>query len=218
MENNTITSENLNEVETLNENAKTSMSTAYVAKIGLLAALASIVMIFQIPMWFAPSFYKLDLSDTVVLIGGFALNPMAVVYIQLIKIGLNFLIDGTVTAGVGELANFLMGVSLAFPAAYIYHKNKSFQSAIIGLAVGTVAICVTGCVLNLYFLIPAYSKGYGIPIDALVGMGTAVNSNITSLNELILFATLPFNFVKATLNGAATLILYKKLSKALFIK
>lgn len=194
------------------------MSTAYIAKIGLLAALASIVMIFQIPLWFAPSFYKLDLSDTVVLIAGFALNPMAVVYIQFVKICMNFLIDGTTTAGVGELANLIMGISLSYPAAYIYHKKKSLKSAIIGLVAGTIAICITGSLLNLYFLIPAYSKAYGMPMEALVSMGTAVNSNITSLNQLILFATLPFNFVKAIINSAATLILYKKLSKVLMIK
>lgn len=205
-------------MEITNTNKKTNMSTVYVAKVGLLAALAAIVMVFQIPLWFAPSFYQVDLSDTVVLIGGFALNPMAVVYIQMIKIFLNFLIDGTVTAGVGELANFIMGVALAFPAAMIYHRNKSMKSAMIGLAVGTVAITIAGALLNLYFLIPAYSTAFGMPIDALVGMGTALNPNITSLNELILLATVPFNLVKASINSAATLMLYKKLSTVLMLK
>ncbi len=195
-----------------------SMSTVYLAKIGLLAAISAIVMIFQIPLWFAPSFYKLDLSDTVALIGGFALNPMAVVYIQLVKIILNFLIDGTVTGGVGELANFIMGVSFCFTASYIYHRNKTLKSAIIGMICGTIAICITGGLLNLYFLIPAYSVAYDIPMDALIGMGTAVNPNITDLNGLILFATIPFNFVKAFINSIATIILYKKLSKVLMIK
>lgn len=194
----------------------TTMPIVYIAKIGLLSAIAAIVMIFQVPLWFAPSFYKLDLSDTVVLIGGFALNPIATVYIQTIKIFLNFLIDGTATAGIGELANFLMGISFAFPASYIYHKNKSIKSAVIGLLVGTVSICISGCLLNLYLLIPAYSKGYGL--DALIGMGTAVNPKITDLNQLILFATLPFNLVKAIVNSIVTLILYKRLSKALKIK
>lgn len=195
-----------------------SMSAVYIAKIGLLSSIATIVMMFQVPIWFAPSFYKFDLSDTVVLIGGFALNPMAVVYIQLIKNLLNLLIDGTTTAGIGELSNFIMGVSLALPPALIYHKNKSFKNAIIGLVVGTFLICLTGGLLNLYILIPTYAKVYGMPIESLVGMGTAVNSNITNLNQLILFATIPFNLLKATLNSIATIFLYKRLSKALMMK
>lgn len=197
---------------------KTSMSTVYMAKIGLLGAVSAIIMIFQLPLPFAPSFYKLDLSDTISLIGGFALNPMAVVYIQMVKILLNFLIDGTSTGGVGEFANFLMGVSLCYTATFIYHKNKSFKFAVIGLVFGTIAIVITGGLLNLYLLIPAYSKAYGIPIDALVGMGTAVNPNITDLNGLILMATVPFNIVKGIVNSIATILLYKKLSKALMIK
>lgn len=197
---------------------KTSMSTVYLAKIGLLGAISTIIMIFQIPLPFAPSFYKLDLSDTVALIGGFALNPMAVVYIQMIKIFLNFLIDGTTTGGVGELANFIMGVAFCYTATFVYHKNKSFKFAIIGLLLGTIAITISGGFLNLYLLIPAYSKAYGMPIDALVGMGTAINPNITDLNGLILMATIPFNIVKGIVNSIATIILYKKLSKALMIK
>lgn len=204
--NNTITKKN------------TTMSTVYIAKVGLLSALATIVMLLQIPVWFAPSFYKLDLSDTIALIGGFALNPIAVVYIQLIKIFLNFLIEGTATGGVGELANFLMGVSFCFTAASIYHCKKSLKTAIIGLVAGTVAICISGGLLNLYLLIPAYSAAYGLPMEALIGMGTAVNPAITDLNGLILFATIPFNFFKGLINSIATLILYKKLSQVLMIK
>lgn len=218
MKNNTVTSENLNEVDTSTKTTKTTMSTAYVAKIGLLASLSAITMIFQIPLWFAPSFYQVDLSDTIVLIGGFALNPIAVVYIQMVKIFLNLLFDGTTTGGVGELANFIMGVSLAFPASYIYHKNKSIKSAVIGLAVGTVGICITGALLNCYLLLPVYAKVFGMPIDALVAMGTAVNPNITGLTQFILLAVVPFNIVKAVINSIVTIMLYKKLSTVLMLK
>lgn len=187
------------------------MSTDFIAKICMLGALATVLSTITINVWFAPSFYKLEISDAAILIGGFALGPIAVAYMQLIKILLSFFISGTTTAGVGELASFFMGISFVMPASAIYQHKKKFKNAIIGLAVGTVTLCVIGGLLNLYLLIPAYSEGYGLPIEVLVGMGTSVNPAITTLNELILYATIPFNFMKAVINSIITLVLYQKI-------
>lgn len=186
------------------------MSTDFIAKICMLGALSTVLATISMQVWFAPSFYKLEISDAIILLGGFALGPIAVAYMQLIKILLSFFISGTVTAGVGELASFLMGISFVMPAAAIYHRKKDLKSAIIGLTVGTITLCVAGALLNLYLLIPAYSKGYGLPIEVLVGMGTSINPSITTLNELILYATIPFNFMKAVINSVITLVLYSK--------
>lgn len=198
-------------------NSATSMSTDFIAKICMLGALSTIIATISMQVWFAPSFYKLEISDSIILLGGFALGPIAVAYMQLIKILLSFFISGTVTAGVGELASFLMGISFAMPATAIYQRKKDFKSAIVGLALGTASLCVVGALLNLYLLIPAYSKGYGLPIEVLVGMGTAVNESITNLNELILYSTIPFNALKALINSVITLALYQKVVPFLLI-
>ena len=65
-----------------------------ICKIVILSALAAVIMLFEIPLFFAPSFYKLDLSDLVALIGGFAMGPGAGALIQLLKNLLNILLDG----------------------------------------------------------------------------------------------------------------------------
>ena len=42
---------------------KKGMSVSMITKIALLSALAGVLMLFETPLWFAPSFYKLDLSE-----------------------------------------------------------------------------------------------------------------------------------------------------------
>lgn len=186
-----------------------TMTTDFIAKVAMLAALSTVIATISMPLPFAPSFYKLEISDSVILLGGFFLGPVAVSYMQLFKILLSFFITGTVTSGVGELASFLMGLALCIPASIIYQMKRGWKSAIIGLLAGTVFLGVVSGLLNYYFLIPAYSKGFNLPMEALIGMGTSVNESILTLEDLILYATVPFNIVKALVNSAVTLVAYQ---------
>ena len=82
-----------------------------VVQVGMLAALALILMFFEIPLPFAPSFYEIDFSEVPVLIGCFTMGPLAGTAVELVKILLALVLKGTTTAGVGEIANFLIGCS-----------------------------------------------------------------------------------------------------------
>ncbi len=194
---------------------KNRMPIKTVAKIGILGAIATVLMLFEIPLWFAPSFYEIDLSEVVVMIGGFALGPIAGVFIELVKILLNLLLNGTVTAGVGELANFVIGCAYILPAAILYRRKKTFKSAILGMVIGTVSITVVGAIMNLYVMLPAYVALAGFPMEALIGMGSAVNPAIDSVGTLVLFATVPFNLIKGIITSLLVGILYKRLSPIL---
>ena len=189
----------------------------YVAKVGVLSAVAAILMLFEIPLWFAPSFYELDLSELPILIGGFALGPLAAVLMELVKNLLNLLMNGTTTAFVGEFANFVTGCAFVLPATLIYKYHKTRKGAIIGLSVGALSLVVVGAVMNYFVLIPTFSSFYGLPIDAIVAMGTKVNGAITDLTTLIVFAVMPFNLLKAAVCSLLTMLLYKRLSKILHI-
>ena len=123
------------------------------AQIGMLSAIATVLMLFEIPLPFAPSFYEIDFSEVPVLVGCFAMGPVAGAAIELIKILLNFAINGTITAGVGELANFLLGCSFVVPAGIIYRKMHTRKGAIIGMATGTVLMTIFGCFLNAFVLL-----------------------------------------------------------------
>ena len=69
---------------------RSRMSVNTIAKVSILGALAFLVMLFEIPLPFAPAFYKLGFDEVIVLIGGFALGPWAAVCIEALKIALNY--------------------------------------------------------------------------------------------------------------------------------
>ena len=186
------------------------MSINLMTKIGLLAALAGVLMLFEFPLWFAPPFYELDLSELPVLIGTLALGPLAGVFIELVKILLNLAMNGTVTFGVGEAANFLIGCAFILPVGLIYKKYPSFKGLSIGLGVGIISLCAVGALANYFLLLPVYSVAFGIPLDGLVAMGSAVNPAITNMATFILWAVVPFNLLKGTLISLLGYILYKK--------
>lgn len=186
-----------------------------IVQIGMLGAIAVVLMLFEIPLPFAPSFYKIDLSEIPVLIGCFAMGPLAGAIIEFVKILLNFVVNGTYTAGVGELANFVIGCSFCVPAGLIYKKHKTKNDAFIGMVVGTVVMIVIGCVMNVFVLLPTYAKAFGMPMDALIGMGNAVNPYITNLTTFAMLAVAPFNLIKGIVVSAVVLLIYKKISPIL---
>ncbi len=181
----------------------------------MLGAISVVLMLFEIPLWFAPPFYELDFSEVPILIGAFALGPVAGMMIEMIKILLNLVITGTPTAGVGELANFLIGCSFVVPAAIIYHKNKTLKSAISGLIIGTVCMVVLGSFMNAFVLLPAFAYFTKMPVDALVAAGTKVNPGINSMSTFILYAVTPFNILKGVAVSLITLLIYKRISRVI---
>ena len=108
-----------------NANAKSRTKVRMMVQIGMLAAISVVLMQFEVPLPFAPAFYKIDFSEVPVLVGCFAMGPFAGAVIELIKIILHVAISGTTTAGVGDVANFLIGCAFIIPAGLIYKKKKT---------------------------------------------------------------------------------------------
>ena len=93
---------------------RSNTKVRYMTQVGMLSAVATVLMLFEFPLPFVPDFYKIDISEIPVLLGTFAMGPLAGVMTECIKILLNFVINGTTTGGIGELANFLIGCSFTF--------------------------------------------------------------------------------------------------------
>ena len=85
----------------------------------------------------------------------------------------------------------------------------------IGLAIGTLVMTVFGSAFNAIYLLPKFAEMFGMPLDAIVGMGTQVNSAINSVSTLVLFAVVPFNLLKGIIVSALTFLLYKRISSIL---
>ena len=196
-------------------NARQKTNVRRMAQMGMLAAISVVLMLFEIPLPFAPAFYEIDFSEVPVLVGSFAMGPLAGAGIEFLKILLNFAVNGTDTAGVGEFANFLIGCALVVPAALVYRKRRTKSGAVIGMIVGTAFMTFVGCFLNACVLLPAYAKAFGMPMDALVGMGAAVNHYITDLTTFAVFAVAPFNLLKGFLVSLIVLLIYKKIRPVL---
>lgn len=190
--------------------------TRTLVEIGMLGAIATVLMLFEFPIPFlAPPFYEMDFSEVPVLVGAFALGPAAGATIELIKILINLMINGTATAFVGEIGNYLLGCSFIIPAAVIYKKKKSKKNAVIAMATGTIAMTVFGCFLNAYVLLPTYAAAFGMPIDVIISMGTSINASITNVMTFVVIAVAPFNIFKGLIVSLITLLIYKHISPIL---
>ena len=201
---------------TANPTVRTTTTTRTIVCVGMLAAISTILMLFEFPLPFiAPGFYELDFSEVPILIGAFALGPVAGVLTELVKILLNLVINGTNTAFVGEFANFVMGCAFVVPASVIYKRKKSRQHAMIGLVAGTVIMSAAAVFINALVLLPAYAKAFGMPVDAFVQMGTAINPAINGIWTFVLLAVAPFNLIKGVLVSVITVLLYKHISPIL---
>lgn len=192
-------------------NKKTETSVRKLVQIGMLSAIAVVLMLFEIPLPFAPAFYEIDFSEVPVMIGCFVMGPAAGAVIELIKILLNLIINGTLTAGVGEAANFVIGCCLCVPAGLVYKYQRTRKGALIGMITGTLIMTIAGCFINAYVMLPTYAAAFQMPIDALVAMGTAINANITDLFTFVILAVAPFNLLKGVLVSLIVFLIYKKI-------
>ncbi len=188
------------------------LSTRKIAMIGMFSAIAAILMVFEIPVPFAPSFYKLDFGDLPALIGTFAFGPVAGVMIEFCKVLLKLLFKSTSSAFVGDLANFVIGCSFLLPASAIYLVRKNKKHALIGAIVGTIVMTVFGTLLNAIYLLPKFAQMYGMPLDAIVEMGSVINPAINNVTTFVIFAVAPLNLLKGGLVSLITILVYKKLS------
>lgn len=188
----------------------------WITKVAILSAMAFILMLIEFPLPFiAPSFYELDFSEVPVLIGAFALGPVAGGTIELVKILLNLIFNGTDTGFIGEFSNLVTGLVFVLPAAFVYKYKKTKVSAFLGLLTGGLSMVVLGCFINAYVMLPLYSKLIPIPIEAIIGMGTAIWPAIDSIFKFVLLCVAPFNLIKVILVSAVTMLLYKRLSPLL---
>ncbi|MFO7635718.1 MAG: ECF transporter S component [Clostridia bacterium] len=190
------------------------ITTAWLVRVALLGAVASVLMFLEISLPFVPPFLKLDFSDIPAFLAGFALGPLAGVMVLLIK---NVVHGFTASWSffVGELANFLIGLSFVLPASLIYARNKNRKSALVGMVVGGLVMTVFAALANYFALIPLYATVLGIPVEVIVGMSKEMNPAIVDLKTLVLIGIMPFNLFKAFVNTLIVMLIYKRLSPIL---
>lgn len=169
-------------------------STKKLVLLAMLAAVAYlIVALVRIPVVL---FLKYEPKDVVITIGGFLLGPMASLIIStLVSLIEMFTISDT--GPIGCLMNLLSTCSFACTAAFIYKKKHSLNGAVAGLLIGSLFMTMIMLLWN-WLITPLY-------------MGV----ERSAIETMLLPVFLPFNLLKAGLNTALTLCLYKPLVTAL---
>lgn len=195
----------------VNTRKSSLFSTPSLTRMAILVAVASILFLIEIPV---VAFYKLDLSNIPVLLGAFSMGPLAGVIILALKAVIGLLHSSS--AGVGELADFLMGAAFVIPAAVIYHRNKTRKTALIGMAVGTLCMVVVSVLANKYIMLPFYMGAYHMDMDGILKFANV--GGVDSEWKLLLLITGPFNLLKGVVLSIVTGLIYKPLSPILHAK
>lgn len=163
-------------------------------KMGLMAALSIVLaLLVRFPL-FVP-FLEYDAADIPILIVAFAYGPLHGVALTFVV----SVIQGiTVSAGsgwIGIVMHFVSTSAFCLIAGFIYRYNRKFAGAVWGLVAGAIASALIMCGLNLVFM-PMF-----------------LNTSLDEVKGMILPVILPFNLVKAGINSAVTLVLYKHVKR-----
>jgi riboflavin transporter FmnP len=195
---------------------KKKFTTKQIILTGMLAAIAGVLMSWEIPLPLMPPFYKFDFSLVPSIVGLFLMGPVEGALIEIIKLIIKLILSGTNSMYVGELVNLMSIILFTLPTWFVYKKlGANRKAAIIALMVG---ICIkTGaeCFSNAYISLPLYAKAMKISVDEIVKSVQIVNSRITSLQSLIIYATIPFNLFKLIVNGTIGYVIYDRLLSAM---
>mgnify|MGYP002738036536 CR=1 FL=1 len=117
------------------------------------------------------------------------------------------------------MLNIIMSIAVivAFStiSAGIYFIKKDKKHAVIGMAVATIVMSLAGILTNYYMIIPFYIKAMGMPLDAIVELGSAANPMIVDLKTMIIYGVTPFNLLKGAIISVVVALIYKKVSPTL---
>ena len=170
------------------------MKVKKMVTLSMLAAIAYLMVnLIRIPVIL---FLKYEPKDVIITIGGFLFGPMASFVVSFV-VSLLEMVTISETGIIGGIMNLISTCSFACVAAFVYKKQHTLKGAIAGLALGSALMVVTMLLWN-WLITPLYM---GVDRATVEGM--------------LIPTFLPFNLLKAGLNSALTIGLYKPLSTAL---
>ena len=144
------------------------------------------------------------------LVGTFALGPVAGAIIEIVKILVKLVLKPTSTGFVGELANLTFGCAMVIPAGLIYQFKKTRKGAMAALTAGTLLMSVTAIVGNALVMLPFYSNF--MPLENIIAAGAAINPAVSNVWTFAFICVGPFNVIKGIVVSVITTLVYKHIS------
>lgn len=170
------------------------VNTRQMILLAMFAAVAYVVMLVgRVPVI---AFLSYDPKDVVIAVCGFLFGPVSAFVVALV-VCLVEMFTASTTELVGFVMNLLSTCTFACTASLIYKYKRTLSGAILGLAAGSVLMVGVMLLWN-WLITPLY-------------MGVERSTVAAMLVPMFL----PFNGLKAGINAALTLGLYKPLTTAL---
>ena len=141
-------------------------------------------------------FLTYEPKDVILTIGAFIFGPIAGLVMALVVCLIEMITIST-TGPIGLVMNFLSSAVFIGVSSIIYHRNKKMSRAITGLAAGSLSLIAIMLLWN-YIMTPIYM---GVSREQVLALFIPV--------------LIPFNAIKAGLNSALILFLYKAVVTAL---
>lgn len=177
--------------------AKEIFSTKNLTTLAVFVAVGYGLSWLEFPLFPAVEFLKLDFSNLITMLAGYMFGPLGVVIVEGLKQLLIFLTHSS-TAGVGQLANFIMTAAFAIPPSLLYLFKKGKKWVLIGMAIGSVAQILVALLCNRYITFPLY-------------MGAGAKAVFNSVWLYIV----AFNAVKVVIISVLTFLIYKRFNRVL---
>lgn len=175
----------------MNTKERNSQQIKRMTALAVFAAVAYAVHFIHIPV----SFLNLDFKDVITTVCGMYFGPVSGVIVAVLVPILEY--PTSSTGPYGLIMNILSSVSFVGVASLVYRFKKTLSGAIAALCAAVLSMVAVMMVANL-LITPFY-------------MGVSREAVVSYIPTLLL----PFNAIKAVLNAALTLCLYKPLTNVL---
>jgi len=167
-----------------------------VTGLAMVAAISYAVMLMGFRFIPSANYLKYEAKDVILTIGGFIYGPVGALAAAFV-VALTEMMTISETLYYGFIMNFAAAAAFAGVASLIYAKVRTIKGAVLGLVFGSLSMTAVMMLLN-YVITPVYT---GMPREAVAAMLVPV--------------FMPFNLIKAGLNSALIMLIYKPLTEAL---
>lgn len=168
---------------------------------------------FSLPIF--PSFLEINFSMLPIVICAFSCGPLFGGACVLIRCIVNLIIEGSITVGVGELMDLILGLAVVLGSGFMYKylKVKEPKKSIFSLLVCIGVWILAGVLLNVFYAVPAYLKLYfDGNKEALVSVLSKTIPGVNSSNYMgkyVLYAVIPFNLLLSSVVCIVTFFVNK---------
>lgn len=172
--------------------------------VAMLAAIATVLQFFDIPIIPAFPFLKIDFSDIPIMISMFIFGPAAGIATAFIRSTLHLVLTGLSPQNmVGDIASFFATCVFTLPMYYFFNKGSEKRSnKVLGVTTGILSLTVFMSIANYFVITPIYLNLFGVNADQYLGM---------SLAKYVSIGIVPFNLIKGIIISGVFLVLHAKL-------